>query len=175
MGLPYFVVLRRFVWTPLTTAGVIIATLLCAGILATLLSSFGLRMLRFVTLVPVVLSIAAILKIGAPTLNERLTSRPLAEEIARVEAGYLQAAVFHVPRETEYGLAFYRNQAILSYDRGQIPWQPHLLVTREGELLRLPQVLRNRRVSLLGVYPPQHLEYYWVSGIAAPPHDMQHM
>ncbi|HEX6504532.1 MAG TPA: glycosyltransferase family 39 protein [Terriglobales bacterium] len=164
MSLPYLLIRHRLVWSPLTAVGTVIAVLLAAGIGATLLSDLGLSMLRFVTLVPVVLSVAAILRIGGPSLDEALSARPLANEINRVEAGLLPAAVFHVLRETEYGLAFYRNQKILSYDRGEIPSQPHVLVTSEGELARFPASVRNRRVSLLGVFPPQHLEYYWVSG-----------
>jgi hypothetical protein len=175
MALPYLIILRRLVWSPLTAAGVVIAALLAAGMLVTLLSNLGLRMLRFVTLVPVVLSVAAVLRIGGPTIDQSLTARPLSNEIARIEAGYLPAAVFHVPRETEYGLAFYRNQKILSYDRGEIPAQAHLLVTTEGELSRLPSVVRNRRLSLLGVFPPQHLEYYWVSGAGSEMHAMPHV
>jgi hypothetical protein len=119
--------------------------------------------------------VAAVLRIGGPTIDQSLTARPLSNEIARIEAGYLPAAVFHVPRETEYGLAFYRNQKILSYDRGEIPAQAHLLVTTEGELSRLPNVVRNRRRSLLGVFPPQHLEYYWVSGAGSEMHAMPHI
>jgi hypothetical protein len=107
-------------------------------------------------------------------MDEQLTARPLANDIARLEAGLLPAAVYHVPREIEYGLAFYRDQPIKSYDRGEIPAQPHLLVTREGELARLPAVARTRRVSLLGAFPPQHLEYYWVSAPMAARHDMEH-
>jgi len=175
MALPYLIMLNRLVWSPLTVAGVIIAALIAAGMLVTLLSNLGLRMLRFVTLVPVVLSVAAVLRIGGPVIDQGLSARPLSNEIARIEAGYLPAAVFHVPREIEYGLSFYRNQNILNYDRGEIPTQAHLLVTREGELSRLPNVVRNRRLSLLGVLPPQHLEYYWVSAARAEMRAMPHI
>lgn len=170
--LPYILVGHRFVWSPLTPVAILIAVLLAAGMIATLAGNLGVRMLRFVTLVPVVLTVAAIIRIGGPTLDERLTARPLAREIAVVEAGYLPAAVYHVPREIEYGLAFYRNQRIQSYDRGEIPAQPHLLVTRQRDL---PPAIVNRRVSLLGTFPPQNLEYYWVSAPIDHGHDMHHM
>jgi 4-amino-4-deoxy-L-arabinose transferase-like glycosyltransferase len=175
MTVPYFIVYHRVVWSPLIGIGVFITILLAAGIAATLLSNLGLRMLRFVTLIPVVLSVAAILKVAAPTVDERLTARPLAKEIERVEQGLLPAAVFHIPRETEYGLAFYRNQKIFSYDRGEIPPQAHLLVTAEGELAHLRTAFAGRRVSLLGVYPPQHLEYYWVSAAGAQMDPTKHL
>lgn len=175
MATPFFIVYHRIVWSPLLGIGVFIAILLAAGIAATLLSNLGLRMLRFVTLIPVVLSVAAILKVTAPTVDERLTARPLANEIAHVEQGLLPAAAFHVPRETEYGLAFYRNQKIFSYDRGEIPAQAHLLVMAEGELSHLPKPVGERRISLLGVYPPQHVEYYWVSAVGMQMNHMQRM
>jgi 4-amino-4-deoxy-L-arabinose transferase-like glycosyltransferase len=172
MAAPFFIVYHHLIWSPRIGLSVFIAILLAVGIAATLLSSLGLRMLRFVTLIPVVLSVAAILKVGSTTIDERLTARPLASEIARVEQGLLPTAVFHVPRETEYGLAFYRDQKISSYDRGEIPAPPHLLVTGEGELSHFPKALGGRRVSLLGVYPPQRLEYYWVSAAGT---QMDHM
>jgi hypothetical protein len=79
--------------------------------------------------------------------------------------------VFQVPREVEYGLAFYRNQAISNYGRGEIPTGAHLVVAPEGKQAQLAAVVHGRRVSLLGTYPPQHLEYYWV---AAGDHIMEH-
>jgi len=142
---------------------VIVAVLLAAGIAATLRSSLGLRMLRFVTLVPVVLTVAAILKIGGPAIDATLSARPLASEIARVEAGTLPAAVFRMSRETEYGLAFYRNQIISNYDRGEIPPRDHVVVVPETVGQSLPQLLPHRRVSFLGNYKPQHVEFYWIS------------
>ena len=141
----------------------LVTSAIAIGLIFTLRSKLGLRMLRFVTLVPVVLIVAAILKIGGTTLDETLSARPLASDIARVEAGLLPAAVFHVPRETEYGLAFYRNQVINNYDRGEIPATAHLLVAAERSQAQIAQAVRGRRVSLLGSYPPQHLDYYWVA------------
>jgi 4-amino-4-deoxy-L-arabinose transferase-like glycosyltransferase len=143
-----------------------VALVLAVGITLTLRSGFGLRMLRFVTLVPVVLTLAAVLKIGGTTLDEALSARPLAHEIARVEAGNLPTAVFQVSRETEYGLAFYRNQVIDTYERGEIPPRDHLLVTREGFKPDTLKLLEGRRVSFLGNFRAQHLEYYWVSAPA---------
>ena len=144
----------------------LVASAIAIGVISTLRSRLGLRMLRFVTLVPVVLTVAAILKIGGSTLDETLSARPLASDIFRVEAGLLPAAVFHVPRETEYGLAFYRNQVIHNYDRGEIPQTAHLVVAAERSHAQIALAVHGRRVSLLGSYPPQHLDYYWVAAAA---------
>jgi len=140
-----------------------VALVLAVGIALTLRGGLGFRMLRFVTLVPVVLTVAAVLKIGGATLDETLSARRLARELARVEAGNLPTAVFQVPRETEYSLAFYRDQVIESYDRGEIPPRDHLLITKEGFKPETTQLLASRRVSFLGNFRAQHLEYYWVS------------
>jgi 4-amino-4-deoxy-L-arabinose transferase-like glycosyltransferase len=148
--------------TPLIFASTL-AGIIAIGLLLTLRSSLGLGMLRFVTLVPVVLVVAAVLKIGGAKLDETLTARPLATDIARVEAGLLPAAVFQVPREVEYGLAFYRNQAISNYGRGEIPSSAHLVVAPEGKQVQVAEAVHGRRASLLGTYPPQHLDYYWVA------------
>ena len=151
---------------PRSTASLVscgVALILVLGIVLTLRSRLGLRMLRFVTLVPVVLAVAAVLKIGGTILDETLSARPLAREISRVGAGNLPTAVFQVPRETEYGLAFYRNQAIENYDLGKVPPRDHVLITREGFKPQTSNLLAGRRVSFLGSFRPQHLEYFWVS------------
>jgi hypothetical protein len=109
-------------------------------------------------------------------LDETLTARPLAVDINRVEAGLLPAAVFRVPREIEYGLAFYRNQKIDNYDRGEVPAGAHVLIAPAGfDPENPPPVLEGRRVSLLGSYDPQRLQYFWVSPPLPQEPDMKDM
>ena len=121
-----------------------------------------------------VLTVTATLKFGGPILDQTLTARPLSADIARVEAGLLPAAVFHVSREIEYGLAFYRNQTISNYDKGEIPTAAHLLIAPEGKQVEVAGVVKGRRLSLLGTYQAQHLEYYWVSPAAGHAVDHHH-
>ena len=78
-------------------------------------------MLRFVTLIPVVLSVAAVLKLGTASIDQTLSARPLAIEIASVETHQLPLAVYGVSREMEYGLTFYRNQTAVRYEVGKRP------------------------------------------------------
>ena len=139
------------------------AVVLAAGIAFTLFSHAGLRMLRFVTLIPVVLAVAAVLKIGSASLDQTLSSRPLARQIASVETHSLPLAVFGVRRETEYGLAFYRNQTIVRYERDRVPTEEHLLVTPENLRTEVAKQLGDRRILLLGHFAPQHVDYYWVA------------
>jgi 4-amino-4-deoxy-L-arabinose transferase-like glycosyltransferase len=145
-----------------------IALALAIGMAATLRSRPGLGALRFVTLVPVVLAVAAILRLGAPALDSTLSARPLASEINRLGPAALPLAVAHVSRQTEYGLAFYRNELIARYESGQVPVGDHLLVMPETFESTVEKELAGRRFVTLGSSAAQGLNYYWVD--AAPVH-----
>lgn len=140
-----------------------IALMLFVGIALTLLRNGGLRLLRFVTLIPVVLSVAAVLKVGSATIDQSLSARPLAREIAGIETHPLPLAVYHVPRELEYGLTFYRDRLTFNYEWGRVPTEEHLLVAPEGSQIEVAKLVAGRRVSFLGNYPAQHVDYFWVS------------
>jgi 4-amino-4-deoxy-L-arabinose transferase-like glycosyltransferase len=140
-----------------------IGFVLCAGIALTLVGKLGLHMLRFVTLIPVVLTVAAVLKLGSSALDQTLSARPLALEISSIETHPLPLAIYHVPRELEYGLTFYRNRLTLNYDWGSVPPQEHLLVAPENSQATVGGLVAGRRVSFLGHYEPQHVDYFWVA------------
>jgi hypothetical protein len=90
-------------------------------------------------------------------------------EISGVETHPLPLAVYGVSRETEYGLAFYRNQAIVRYERGSVPAEEHLLVAPATWKVNVAKRTTGRRVTLLGHYEPQNVDYYWVAAAAAQP------
>jgi 4-amino-4-deoxy-L-arabinose transferase-like glycosyltransferase len=143
-----------------------IAFALCAAIALTIASRLRLRMLRFVTLIPVVLSVAAVLKLGSTAIDQTLSTRPLAVELSSMETTRLPLAVLCVRREIEYGLNFYRNQQAARYEAGNVPQGDHLLVAPENRQSEVAKYTTGRRVSFRGRYLPQHVDYYWVS--AAP-------
>ncbi len=163
----YLVTQHRLPSGRLMLVALAVAFILCAGIALTLAREGGLRMLRFVTLIPVVLTIGAVLKLGSAALDQTLSARPLAQEIAAVETHRLPLAVFHVRRELEYGLTFYRNQLTFNYDWGSEPREEHLLVAPEDSQLEIEKLMPGRRVSYLGRYPAQHVDYYWVAAAGA--------
>jgi 4-amino-4-deoxy-L-arabinose transferase-like glycosyltransferase len=144
-----------------------IAFLLCAGIALTVVQKGvrknGLRMLRFVTLIPVVLTVGAVLKLGSGAIDQTLSARPLAREIASIETRPLPLAVYHVRRELEYGLTFYRNQLTFNYDWGSVPAEEHLLVAPENSQAEIAKLVAGRRVSYLGHDAAQHVDYFWVA------------
>jgi 4-amino-4-deoxy-L-arabinose transferase-like glycosyltransferase len=144
-----------------------VALVLSGGIAFTLLSRLRLRMLRFVTLIPVVLSVAAVLKMGTDSIDQKLSARPLALEIAAIETHRLPLAVFGVSRELEYGLEFYRNQQSLHYDAGSVPAEEHLLVAPSTWKVNVARQTAGRRVLFLGHYDPQAVDFYWVAAAGA--------
>jgi 4-amino-4-deoxy-L-arabinose transferase-like glycosyltransferase len=160
----YIVLQHRLPWGSAAAISFALAAVLAAGIALTLRRQFGLRVLRFVTLVPVVLAVAAVLRLGAPALDATLSARPLSQEINRVDNRSLPLAILRLPRETEYGLQFYRNQNIVRYELGQIPDGEHLLVAREGWQKNIAKWTAGRRVTYLGSFAAQGLDYYWVAG-----------
>jgi 4-amino-4-deoxy-L-arabinose transferase-like glycosyltransferase len=144
-----------------------VAFLLCGGIALTLVRKTGLRMLRFVSVIPVLLIVGIVLRLGSVDLDHGFSARPLAREIASMETHPLLLAVYHVRRELEYGLTFYRNRLTFNYDWGSVPQQEHLLVAPENSQVEIAKLVAGRRVSYLGHYAAQHVDYYWIA--AAPP------
>lgn len=160
----YILLQHRLPWGTAAVISISFGLVLAVGIAATLRTQLGINMLRFVTLVPVVLAVAAVLRIGAPALDSTLSARPLADEISRFEKKPMPLAVFRVSRETEFGLVFYRNQIIARYESGQIPAGEHLVLAPEGLQAALAKKTMGRRVAYLGSFAPQGIDYYWVSG-----------
>ncbi|MGA8214687.1 MAG: glycosyltransferase family 39 protein [Candidatus Sulfotelmatobacter sp.] len=144
-----------------------VAFVLSGGIALTVVRKGGLRMLRFVTLIPVVLIVGAVLRLGSVALDQTLSARPLALEINGIDTHRLPLAVYHVRRELEYGLTFYRNQLTFNYDWGRVPPEEHLLVAPENSQVEIAKLVAGRRVSYLGHYAAQHVDYYWVAAAGA--------
>jgi 4-amino-4-deoxy-L-arabinose transferase-like glycosyltransferase len=161
----YLITQHRLPWGKGTEISVAVALILAAGIATTLRSKLGLRMLRFVTLIPIVVAVGALLKIGAFQADESLSARPVAKQLAQMESKPMTVAVFGARRETEFGLAFYRNQHIPRYETGNIPSDEHIVVAPSGTRDAIASLVPERRVSYLGTFDPQHLDYYWVAAM----------
>jgi hypothetical protein len=105
----------------------------------------------------------ALLKIGAPIVDDTLSARSVAQEVHRMQDRKLPLALFLVSRETEYGLDFYENQALGRYELNQIPSGEHLVIAPPGCLNGISKHAAGRRVAYLGGFTPQHLDFFWVS------------
>jgi len=145
------------------------------AIFAAMLLALGLRglsMLRFVTLAPMIFAVAWLLRAGGPTLDHALSARPVAREISDISGPGRPIALFAPGRlvagegpnrELQYGLAFYRNQPVPRYDRGEVPAADHLVVAPAGSEHQIADAVGGRRVSRIGSFPPQRLEFFWIS------------
>ena len=138
-----------------------VASVLAIAIFVLLIKS-DLRALRLATLVPTILALAIALRFGALPLDETLSARPVANELANFDSHHLPVAVFLVPRETEFGLAFYRNQIISNYQMRQIPPGEHIVVAAQGFQRSIAKE-SGRKVTYLGNFAPQKLEYFYVA------------
>jgi 4-amino-4-deoxy-L-arabinose transferase-like glycosyltransferase len=128
----------------------------------------GYRVLRFITLVPVVIAFALLLRGTAPLVNLLQSARPVEAAIHQSVPGQIPSiAVYDVPPAVRYGLAFYGNQPIASYEDNEIPAFDHLVVAASGAQKELEYRLPGRSVTRVGGFAPQHLDFYVVLGKAS--------
>ncbi|HEU5350105.1 MAG TPA: glycosyltransferase family 39 protein [Terracidiphilus sp.] len=103
-------------------------------------------------------------------LDRAYSARPLARQLAAQFPDVKTVAVFRVRRDMEYGLAFYRNHAVVNYVDSGVPDEEHILVARVqgrgGKDLHtaadLEQYLDDRQYEELFSWPEQGLEVYLV-------------
>ena len=157
----YAILQHKFVFDSAATVPLIVSFVV-GVLIATTLFAKGFSALRLVTLIPVVLALAVALRFGAPVLNQTLSARAISDSLAQASSQNLPVAVFLVSRETEFGLQFYRNQAIPRYEEENIPLGEHLVVVpepyRKGVAKRTP----GRKIIFLGSLPDQHLDFFFV-------------
>jgi 4-amino-4-deoxy-L-arabinose transferase-like glycosyltransferase len=103
-------------------------------------------------------------------LDRTYSARPLAAKLAEVEPAGETVAVFHVRRDVEFGLGFYRDREVVNYDESGVPDEQHLLVARvQGRhgvdldtQMALEELLDGRQYQQLFSWPEQGLEIYLV-------------
>ncbi len=132
------------------------------------LRRYKLAVLRLVTLAPVIVALAFLLRVEAPVLDAALSTRPVVAAVARLGSPQAPLAMFRAHRNVEYGVAFYRNQPVRRYESGGLPPEDHLLIAPAGLRSEIEKQAERRRVSRVGGFEPQRLEYYWVSQKAKP-------
>lgn len=159
----YFVLKLKPTPTALWIA-VVVGLICCCGMMAAIYGK-GMRMLRFATLVPLALGLAFVIKFATPSIDAKDSCRPVAQRIGELMGSRpgIAVAVLEVPRQIEYGLNFYQNQAISRYERGEIPVGEHVVVGRPGAAEMVASYSK-RKVTDLGYFAAQGLEFYFVPG-----------
>jgi hypothetical protein len=103
-------------------------------------------------------------------LDRTYSARPLAAKLAETAPPGETVAVFHVRRDIEFGLGFYRDHEVVNYDENGVPDEQHLLVARiQGKhgvdldtQMALEELLEGRQYQQLFSWPEQGLEVYLV-------------
>lgn len=160
-----FRLLRQEVSKPAIIVAVALAVI---GVLTMWLSlrAQGYRVLRFTTLVPLLIAFGLVLRGTAPMIDGLQSARPVYLRLAQTTIGGVPTvAVYDVPRSVEYGLGFYRNHKIASYERNEVPDVEHLVVAAAGSGKELQYRLKDRKVTHIGGFAPQNLDFYLVSGV----------
>jgi len=153
-------------WTVILVAAVL--AIMAVLMLWVTLESHGYRILRFATLIPLVIAFALALRGTAPIINLLQSERPVEMTLAETELGRMpEIAAYDLPASVEYGLAFYRNHRVASYVNKQIPVGDHIVVAAEGTQRELEYLLPGRKVVRFGGFPWQHIDFYLVTRAAA--------
>jgi 4-amino-4-deoxy-L-arabinose transferase-like glycosyltransferase len=153
---------HHLLWGTGTYVAAASAGVFALGITAALLSRAGLRLMRPATMIAVVVSVAAIIRLAAPVIDATQSARPIAESIQAFSREPVPIALYHINRVQEYGLEFYLNRPAQPYESGNVPAAAHVLVAAQGTQSQVAQLVPGRRVSYLTSIPAQKLELYWV-------------
>jgi 4-amino-4-deoxy-L-arabinose transferase-like glycosyltransferase len=139
----------------------LLVTVAVAVSITLLVLRHGWRVLRVATLVPAIVAAGVLLRSGGETMNSTLSARSVVAALSEYGHDHLPVAAYLVPRETEFGLAFYRDQVIPRYELGKVPAGEHLLVAAQG----YPKGVANaagRKETFLRNLPAQKLDLYYV-------------
>jgi 4-amino-4-deoxy-L-arabinose transferase-like glycosyltransferase len=153
---------RHVAWGTTTYIAAALAAAFALGTSAALLSRNGLRLLRPLTMVAVVVSVACIIRSAAPGIDATQSARPIAKSIQAFSHEPVPIALYHVNRVQEYGLEFYLDRPAQKYEEGNIPAAPHVLVAAQNAQVQVAQLVPGRRVSYLTSIPAQKVDLYWV-------------
>ena len=167
-----FIVPFHLMKLPMTRTALAVSGALAVTCLASLwltLSINGYRALRFITLVPLVIAFALTLRATAPIIDYQQSARWVVHAMGESAIGQIPVvAVYDVPRSLEYGLEFYRNRPVFSYERNEVPQGDHLVVAAAGAKTELEYRLKGRLVTRVGGFAAQHVDFYLVSGLNPP-------
>ena len=140
-----------------------LAGLITFAVVVLLMSVSKWEMVRFATLLPIILAVAFVLKVAAPVVDAVQSARPVARELESF-APNVPICVSNVSRTLEYGLAFYRDQPVYYYgERAQRTPANCLLVAP----LSQTRSLVSAGYVFAGSFPAQNVGFWWL--VSRPP------
>ena len=129
----------------------------------TLRRPLGLRVLRFVTLVPVMLGGGGGAAAGRsfPGCHSlRAAARPGDQPRGQPVSSRWRFCAFHA--RPNMASTFIAIRRLLRYEAGEVPAGEHLLITPEGWQKNIAKWTPGRRVTYVGSFAEQGMDYYWV-------------
>jgi 4-amino-4-deoxy-L-arabinose transferase-like glycosyltransferase len=159
---PQYMVYQRIIPAPRIFVWAAVLSVAAALLVIAVTHRYGVRHLRLVTMVPLVGLLYFLLGVNGHLLDLNYSARPLAREIQRADPTASVVAELDVRRDLVYGLAFYRDQKIVSYTDDGVPAGAHLLVFPTSERSNLQQWLKGRFTQPLLLYEVQGLSVYKV-------------
>ncbi len=187
---PQYMVNQRIIPAPKDFVCAAVLGILAAFLVVFIVRKWGVVRIRYATLIPLAALLFFLLGSNGQLLDLNYSSRPLARHIDRVAPSVQLVAVadvsgatdvshgpistdphsarsqalFHagVHRDLVYGLAFYRNQRVVSYATDGVPSQEHILVLPTNQTDELPVLLPNRTYQPLFLYETQGIAVYRV-------------
>jgi 4-amino-4-deoxy-L-arabinose transferase-like glycosyltransferase len=159
---PQYMVYQRIIPAPRIFVWAAVLGAAAALLVIAVTRRYGVRHIRLVTTVPLVGLLFFLLGFNGHLLDLNYSARPLAREIQRSDPTASVVAELDVRRDLVYGLAFYRDQRIVSYTHDGVPAEAHLLVFPTRERSNLQQWLKGRFTQPLLLYEVQGLSVYKV-------------
>jgi 4-amino-4-deoxy-L-arabinose transferase-like glycosyltransferase len=170
---PQYMVYERIIPPASTIAIAALMATAFAVLIIFLVKRWGLGRLRVLTLVPVIFMLVFLLRANGWLLDANYSARPLAQRIARMAPDVSTLATYHIRRDVDYGLCFYRNSPLRHYKHEEsatekmsvidgVPQQEHILVMRSADTAELPKLLPRRVYEPLFLYDWQGLAVYRV-------------
>jgi 4-amino-4-deoxy-L-arabinose transferase-like glycosyltransferase len=148
-----------------------VSAIAAEAIVLLIIRRWGIRQVTNATLIPVIAILVFLLGFHGKELDINYSARPLAQQIKQQapEVKIVAINAFRpespdgVKRDIVYGLAFYRNHALVDYSRDGVPAEEHVLVIPANRTSELDHYLAGRIYTPLFLYDSQGLAVYRVS------------
>jgi 4-amino-4-deoxy-L-arabinose transferase-like glycosyltransferase len=188
---PQYMIYQRILPKPHWFILAAVLGIAAAALVIVMTRRYGVQRIRTATLIPLVGLLFFLLGMNGHLLDMNYSARPLAQEITQVAPSVPIIAVPDVAGATDlnrnaqgvpaerhpvsstefpgvhrdivYGLAFYRNQPIVSYAEDGIPREEHILVVPTQDATYVPAMLQGRTYQQIFNFDTQGLSVFRVA------------
>ncbi len=159
---PQYMIYEKIVPPAKTIAWAAVFGIAAGLLIYAVVKRYGIARIRAITLVPLATMLFFLLEMNGHLLDLNYSARPLARQIQQSAPEVPVLAVQNIRRDLDYGLAFYRDEALVHYAKDGVPDEEHLLVLPTRETPTLDALLHGRVYVPLFLYEWQGLSVYKV-------------